>query len=166
MDTVQFFDHQANKVIDIPAAELAPGAICVRMEGREGEVWILPDFVSTKPGPAIHPPFNKSVRRHLRQIQSAFAEHNPQTFKQWEDGFRCDQNPLKEIAIWVHAAAVYQQFARREKCPKRRMEIYRCVVACMNAPLEHVWKVLEIDSLTYSEAESLVDRFYGRRKSA
>jgi hypothetical protein len=164
MDTVQFFDSQSKRVVLIPAAELASGAVCARMAGIEGQVWISSDEIDLKPRPARHPRFSKGVRRFIRQIQAAFAEHFPQTFKQWEDGFLGDQNPAQEIAIWLFAADVYRLFAAKEACPKRRHEMYRCVISCMNSPREYVWKVLEIDSLSHAEAQSLVDYFYLPRK--
>jgi hypothetical protein len=160
METVRFFDVDSGTVVTIPASELAAGAVQARVEGIDGVVWLLPDKL--KPGEVTHPPFDEGVRAYIRQIREAFAEHRPLSFEEWEDGFRRDSDPLQEIALWCHAAEVYAAFAAGEPAAERRKDVYRCVVTCMNASPDTVWRVFQPRALSRPEAEQVVNRFYGR----
>jgi hypothetical protein len=158
--TVPFYDALSRRVVRIPAAELRPGVVEVRLAGQQELVWVLPEDLHA--GAVRHPPFDEDVRKHIRQIQTDFAEHRPLTLDEWEEGFRRDANPEREIAIWSHAADVYRQFASPASSPERRQDVYRVIVACLVAAPDSVWRVLEPAVLTRGEAESIVKRFYGQ----
>lgn len=159
LETVKFFDLETQRVVEIPHRELSPGAVRAQIDGIEGIVWVMPDQLSA--GPLQHPPFSEDIRVFVREIQNVFAEHRIMTVNEWEDGFRRDTNPEKEIALWSHAADVYREFADDESSPDRRLDVYRCIVACLTASPATVWHVLEPKTLTRAEAEQVVSRFYG-----
>jgi hypothetical protein len=159
-ETVPFFDVESGRVVRIPASELRPGVVQARIQGVEELVWVLPDQL--KQGELRHPPFDEEIRAYIRQIQDAFAEHRPLSFEEWEDGFRRDANPEREIAVWSHAADVYTVFAKEEASWERRKDIYRVIVACLTTSPDTVWHVLRPAFLTRPEAERVVNRFYGR----
>jgi hypothetical protein len=159
-EMVRFFDVESGRVVRIPAAELRPGAVQARVQGIEGLVWLLPDQLQQ--GEIKHPPFAEDVRAYIRQIQEAFAEHRPLSFEEWEDGFRRDAEPAREIALWSHAADVYTAFAGTEPSAERRKDVYRCIVACLTAGPDTVWHVLRPAVLSRAEAEQVVQRFYGK----
>ena len=159
-EMVPFFDVASGRVVRIPASELRPGVVQARMQGVEGLVWLLPDQLQQ--GEVRHPPFDEGIRAYIRQIQEAFAEHRPLSFEEWEDGFRRDANPEREIALWSHAADVYTAFAGGEPSPGRRKDVYRCIVACLTTTPDNVWHVLRPAVLTRAEAEQVVHRFYGK----
>jgi hypothetical protein len=118
IEKVPFFDVESGRVVRIPASELRPGAVQARVQGIEGLVWLLPDQL--KQGPVQHPPFDEGIRAYIRQIQEAFAEHRALSFNEWEEGFRRDAHPEREIAIWSHAADIYTAFAGNEPSAERR----------------------------------------------
>jgi hypothetical protein len=157
---VPFFDVPSGRVVQIPASELRPGAVQARVPGIEGLVWLLPDQLQQ--GEVKHPPFEDGVRAYIRQIQEAFAEHRSLSFDEWEDGFRRDASPEREIAIWSHAADIYTAFAGRERSAERRRDIYRCIVACLTSGPDAVWHVLKPEVLSRAEAEQIVSRFFGQ----
>src|SRR5438105_517510 len=97
-ETVPFLDMESGRVVRIPAAELRPGTIQVRVQGIDELVWVLPDQV--KQGEVKHPPFGEDIRAFIRQIQAAFVEHRQLSLEVWEDGFRRDAHPEREIALW------------------------------------------------------------------
>ena len=109
-----------------------------------------------------HPEFDEGIRQYIRQIQAAFAEHRPLSFEEWEEGFRRDTNPEREIAIWSHAADVYTAFVAHEPVAERRRDVYRCIVTCMTTGPDAVWKVLRPEVLSRAEAEQVVKRFFGK----
>ena len=158
-DTVRFYDAESKSVLDIPRSDLRPGLVQAQVEGVRGVVWVSPDQFAE--GPIQYEPFDDDVRDFIRRIQSAFAEHRDLSLEEWEDGFRRDSQPEHEIALWSHAADVYTAFSEHESSPERRGDVYRCVVACLVASPDSVWDVLELQVIDRSEAERIVDRFYG-----
>lgn len=160
-DRVPFFDVESGLVVQIPASELRPGAVQARVQGIEGLVWLLPDQL--KPGEIKHPPFEEGIRTYIRQIQEAFAEHRALSFEEWEDGFRRDATPEREVALWSHAADIYTAFASHEPSAERRRDLYRCIVACLTSGPDAVWHVLKPEVISRAEAEQIVNRFFGKR---
>ncbi len=157
---VPYLDVESGRLVQIPASELRPGVIQARVQGIEGLVWLLPDQLQR--GEVKHPSFDEGIRAYIREIQEAFAEHRSLSFDEWEDGFRRDTNPEREIAVWSHAADVYTAFASGESSAERRRDVYRCIVACLTTTPDSVWHVLELSVLSHAEAERIVQRFYGK----
>lgn len=160
---VPFYDVPSGRVIRIPPTELRPGCVQARVEGVEGIVWILPEQVQE--GPIRHPPFDEEIRSYIRDIQAAFAERRDLSVEEWEEGFRRDGNPLREIAGFSYAADVYRLFTKNEQDVTRRADVYRLLIACMTTSPESVWHVVKLNSLTRLEAEHIVRRFYGGKKA-
>jgi hypothetical protein len=156
---VPYFDVETGRVVQIPASELRPGVIRAQVQGIDGLVWLLPDQLSQ--GEIQHPPFDEDVRVYIRKIHEAFEEHRSLSFDEWEEGFRRDTNPAQEIAMWSHAADVYTAFAEGESSAERRRDVYRCIVACLSAPPNMIWNVVELSELSRTEAEQVVHQFYG-----
>ena len=157
---VPFLDVEAGRVVHIPVSELLPGAIQVRLQPTGEVVWALSEQL--RQGEVQHPEFDEGVRDYIRHIQAAFAEHRPLSFEEWEDGFRRDANPEREIALWSHAADLYTAFAASQSSPDRRRDVYRCIVTCMATGPDTVWHVLRPEVLNRAEAEQVVNRFFGR----
>lgn len=85
----------------------------------------------------------------------------PLSFDEWEEGFRGDTTPQREIALWSHAADIYIAFALSEQSAERRKDIYRCIVACLTTGRDTVWLVVRTQALSHAEAEQVVNRFFG-----
>lgn len=160
-EMVPFLDVEAGRVVRIPASELRPGVVQVRLHPSGELVWALPEQL--RPGERKHLEFDEGIREYIRQIQTAFAEHYPLSFEEWEDGFRRDANPEREIALWSHAGDVYTAFAGTEPDAARRKDVYECIVACMTTGPAAVWKVLRPKVLSRAEAEQVVQRFFGKQ---
>ncbi len=160
-EMVPFLDTAAGRVVRIPASELRPGVIQVRLQGTDQVVWALPEQLHQ--GEVMHPEFDEGIRDYIRQIQAAFVEHRPLSFEEWEEGFRRDANPEREIAIWSHAGDVYTAFAGNEPVAARRKDVYRCIVTCMTTGPDAVWQVLRHEVLSRAETEQVVNRFFGKQ---
>jgi hypothetical protein len=160
-ELVPFLDAETGRVVRIPASELRPGAIQIRLQGNNEVVWALPEQFHQ--GEIKHPEFDEGIRDYIRQIHTAFAEHRSLSFEEWEEGFRRDGNPEREIAIWSHAADIYTAFTADESLVDRRQDIYRCIVTCMTTGPDDVWKVLRPEVLTKAQAKQLVNRFFGKQ---
>ena len=159
-ETVPFLDTETGQVVHVPSSELNPRAIRVRLQGSDEVVWALPEQL--RQGEIKHPEFDEGIRDYIRQIQAAFAEHRPLSFEEWEEGFRRDASPEREIAIWSHAADIYTAFTADESSADRRRDVYRSIVTCMNTGPDTVWQILQPEVLSRIEAEQVVNRFFGR----
>jgi hypothetical protein len=158
VEMVRFFDAPTGQVVRIPATELRPGILQARIEGVDGVVWVAPDQL--EPNEICHPPFDGDLLASVRRIHATFAAHCSLTFAQWEEGFRRDADPEREIARCVHAVNVYTTFTQDESDPTRREDVFRTVVACLTASADSVWHVLQTQSLTRREAQRVIDRFF------
>ena len=156
---VPFYDVPNQRIIEIPRSELAQGAIQVQIDGVDGLVWV--DAGQLKPSEICHPPFAGTRRESVMAIHQAFAEHRSLTYDEWEVGFRRDSNPDSEIAIWLHAAQVYTDFAEMETALARRQELHKILIACLTTEQDAVWNVLSLVEFTDDEAKKIVNRYYG-----
>jgi hypothetical protein len=96
-EMVPFLDVESGRVVRIPASELRIGAVQVQLQGTREVVWALPQQL--RPGNIKHPEFDEGIREYIRQIQAAFAEQRPLSLEEWEEGFRRDAHPEREIAL-------------------------------------------------------------------
>jgi hypothetical protein len=159
--TVRVYEPDTGSLSEIPEEELAPGMIQIRVDGIEGEVWA--DASQLRPSEYRHPPFTEKDRDYLRAIKQKLDEVYPLSLEEWEDGFRRDQNPEREIAIWLFVAERYaEQVEGRALDPAQKREIFRVLVSCTNSPRESVLSVTQLDALTQEEAQKVVDRFFYR----
>ena len=159
---VRYLDPETQRVIRIPAAELAPGSVRASRHGSGEDVWVAAHEL--QPGPLLQPPFAEDVRELIREIQRALERVHPQTLEQWEDGFRRDLQPEREIAIFLHVGQILRQAMEdgvAADVPQREKEIYRVLAACMVGTPEHVRHILGPTPLSPAEVQQLADRYYG-----
>jgi hypothetical protein len=122
----------------IPACELAPGMVCAREEGEEGEFFVQASQI--KAGTEyFHPPFDDDMRKIMVFFRDTFTDVYSQTAEEWEDGFRRDMHPNREIEIWVNMARVFLHFTEgRDLSPEQKRDILQVILACSHAGLDHV----------------------------
>jgi hypothetical protein len=107
-EMVLLYDFKTKKVTPIPARELAPGMIKVQIKGLEGEYWV--NSSELKQSAPLHPPFAPEYREVFAFLQATFHDVCPMSIDEWEDGFRRDATPEKEIQSWVSMAKAFTQF--------------------------------------------------------
>jgi hypothetical protein len=96
-EAVRVYDLETKTITTIPAQELAPGMIRAKVEGIEGEVFI--EAAQMGETPYRQPPFSEGIRKRLEEIRNTFVEVRPLSLEEWEDGFRRDTNPEKEVLV-------------------------------------------------------------------
>lgn len=160
-ETVPFYDFKAKKVVRIPASELSPGLVQVRIEGMDEVVWA--DVKDIKLNDIHHPPFDENVMVFIRQIEETFREFHPLSVAEWAQGFRRDGHPLNEIAIWLYAGKVYKFFTENEPSEERRNETFVVIVNCMNTSRDNVRKVLPKLSMSDEDIQKVIDKFYVKK---
>jgi hypothetical protein len=75
--------------------------------------------------------FPLETKRRLNAIREAVADAFPISQDDWEDGFRKDAAPEREIALWEHVAKFYTYFAnKRLPSIAARQELLTYLFAC------------------------------------
>lgn len=158
MKMVTVYDIDTKKTQTIPASELAPGMVQANVQGI-GLVWIRAD--QTKHGALRHPPFSDELIELIKsQIQLPLEGVMPKTLAEWEDGFRRDQKPEQEIALWCHLASRFQNFAQAEELDVRqRHEAFNVLLACTLGPPEQILEIVRLSALTREQAQRAIDAF-------
>ena len=75
------------------------------------------------------------------------------------EGFQRDRDPRPEISLFLHAADIYEAFAKPETTTKEeRADIFRVIVACMTSTYETVWSVLKLQVLDRDRGQEIVNQ--------
>ena len=158
MDKVRVYDLDTTQITEIPAAELAPGMICVRMEGV-GEVWVSGEDIQQGD---IQQELDSSVRAYLIEIKKGLDEVYFQSIEEWEEGFRRDSNPEKEIAIWLGLSQQYQKFVSgRSLSKEQKKDVFRIFLSCVNNGQQHALQAVALGALSKGEAQEALEFFVG-----
>ncbi|MDF3056594.1 MAG: hypothetical protein K0R17_809, partial [Rariglobus sp.] len=106
-----------------------PGAVLVQIQGQPHSVYA--DGSQLQPGDYKHPPFEGEMKEAIQSLVIDLAEVRPLSLEEWEDGFRRDRTPDREIAGWLHLAAILTTMTDRFSLDlQKRKECYRVLVAC------------------------------------
>lgn len=155
---VTVYDLATHSRTTIPAAELAPGMVQANVEGQ-GSVWVKASQI--KKAPIRHKPFTNSVRKELRLIEQALKEVYPRSLAEWEDGFRRDENPTREIALWKRIVSVYQAAIAGVGFTKaQRVECFGIIVRCTTTPADKVLEVTALSALSREQAQAIIGRYF------
>ena len=108
-EAARFLDPETGVRATIPARELTADFMRVEILDEARSVWVDRRRIELA-SKVRHPPFSRGRREAIRQIRDAVHEVCPKTRAQWEDGFRRDMHPDREIRVWQHIALCYRQF--------------------------------------------------------
>jgi hypothetical protein len=155
-DTVRVYDFQTEQLTTIPASELAQGMVRARVIGIEGDVWVAAS--QAIPSEYRHPPFPEDIRDYLRQLQKTFADVYPRTIEQWEDGFRRDTHPDREIALWLYMGDVFEHFTSGQPLDAdQKRDIFQVILASVNNGTKHVLATTNPRTLSKKRVREIVD---------
>lgn len=156
---VKTYDIKTKQTTTIPMKELAPGMMEAEVVGV-GRVWI--DSKDVKPPSSVrHEPFAPELRDRIAQIKAALDEVHPMSLKEWEDGFRQDMHPEREIALWERVAAVYQRFAEDGSVSsKQRQDYFKVILGCTLSPRAAVLEVVRLEAITREQAQDAITLFF------
>jgi len=123
-----------------------------------GIVWV--DSNQLKQGNSYnHPPFTGEWRDCLLRLVDAFPNVYERSYDFWEDGFRRDANPDKEIAVWLHIAETYGRHSIARPV-EEQIEVFSLVVACSNADAGSIGSVFSRALLSEQEFGSIIADYY------
>lgn len=160
MEMVRVLDLKTKKIVNIPAAELAPGMVPAKVQGIDGTVWIDSTQLQNRDR-CRHPPLSAGTRDHLRLIKAILEEVRPMSLEAWENGFRQDQHPDREIALWLRIAAVYEQVTTEAAWTlEQKREILKVLVMCSMSGKDHVLATVEPKLLSREDAAEIANRYH------
>lgn len=168
-ESVRVYDFETEETTQIPARELADTMAAATVEGVEGRVYVdarqaAAHDEKTRRELGIAPgiaPFDEDARDFLREIKSSVDEFYCQTLEEWENGFRKDENPEMEIALWLHLARKYRGFTTSRNLTKdQRFDYYKLFLTCLNNPREHVLSIYSPEVITPKQVNEGIAYFY------
>ena len=161
--TVRVQDPDTKQLITIPASELAPGMVKVRVEPTGEEYFVAASSLTpmTDATSFRHPPFSEEVRDLLRTIRDTFADVRPLSLEGWEGGFRCDAHPEKEIALWLNIAAAYRHLTRHltpgpTELEKKR-DIFQLILSSVNNGPDNAAATTATPTLSRKRVREIID---------
>jgi hypothetical protein len=104
-----------------------------------------------------HGPFGERILPFTCAIKAALDDVYPNTHEQWEEGFRRDTNPEKEIAIWLNIAGAYKHFTDgRALSPEQKQDIFQVILAAANTGTGYVPQTARWRTLSRSRVKLMV----------
>ena len=128
-DLVPYHDFALKQTVMVPKSELRPGVILVHLTGQDMPVYADPSQLV--PGAYRQPPFTGEAAACIRTLAAELQDVFPQSAEEWEDGFRRDLAPEREIASWLRVSSVLTALTDRFQFnAAERRECFRILVAC------------------------------------
>lgn len=93
----------------VPRSEVPQGYLQITVQGH-GLFFADPAALKSG-GEPRHDPFSPDVRAELARLYAVLSGVYTVTEEEWEEGFRRDAYPWKELAIWDFVATALQRFA-------------------------------------------------------
>ncbi len=153
---VEVYDFDTQKVYLVSQDTLGPEMIRIDLEGKI--YWA--DSNQLTQNTFQHPPFEGELKQRILKIQKELVSVNSQTYAEWEDGFRRDQNPKNEIAIWEHIVNVYQKFSKSYTDVAAKKEIYKIAVLCSYSEESAVLTQANVKVISSKVAQEVIDEYY------
>jgi hypothetical protein len=131
-ELVRVLTDPRNQVYEtVPISQVPPGYIRVHIRDH-GECYMKAGTAS-RTGAFRHPPFTPDIRAELRRQRDALARAGwDRTLAEWEDGFRRDMTPWREMAYWEYVVAALTKFTAHlpgadDASVSKRGDVFRLV---------------------------------------
>lgn len=155
---VDVYDCETSKTSRIPARELAPGMMQVKIENRDALVWV--DSRQLKTADYKRPPFQGRLKEKTKRLQLLLSEVVPWSYEEWEEGLRRDADPEKEIRWWTAMHGIFRIYCEREFRPEKRKEYFHFFMQCTNSTPETILHTFKRTHLTEKEAHRAAKYFF------
>jgi hypothetical protein len=153
---VEVYDFDTKKIYLVPQEKLSAEMIRVNLEGKI--YWANSNQL--KQNSFQHPPFEGELKQKISNIQKALEAVNSQTYAEWEEGFRRDQNPQSEITIWEHIVNVYLKFSKNHEDIAAKKEIYRVALLCSYSEPSLVLSQANVNVISSKLAQEIITEYY------
>lgn len=117
--------------------DVPPGYVPITVVGV-GRCYVGPEVLSEmEQSDHRHPPFLPAARAILAEIAEALRDVRPLPVEEWEEGFRRDAHPWREMALFCTAADALNRFTAHlpDSDPasvEKKRDIFAAVMAFVN----------------------------------
>lgn len=158
-ELVRFYDAATKSVVRIPKAELRPGVVLVKTDDDPEPMYM--EAAGLKLGSLQHSALDEELRAEIGRLATELADVYPQSAADWEDGFRRDRDPEREIASWLYLAEILKVMSARHGYELvQRKECFRILVACATGNRETVRERSDPRLLPTPEVDQTIRYFY------
>jgi hypothetical protein len=154
---VDVYDFETCQVRRVPKYCLGADDVRIQMEGKI--YWA--NRSQLKEGSLRHPPFEGERKQNIISIMNSLQEVWQMSYDEWEDGFRRDSHPDKEIVFWMRLADMYCEFSASKNGIEEKKEIFSLLTACSRSEKDIVLQQITLNKLSTTEAKEIIDYFYG-----
>ncbi len=154
---VKVYDFKSKQETEMPLAELAPGYVKGKIAGKEGEYFVNAEDIKKRTTP-IHGEFHAELKKKMEYLARVFHEVYPQTSLEWEQGFRCDQHPDNEIALWLMMAKHYlHHTGKRPMSIAAKKDYLNVILQTVTSGDKHVLALVELNEISRSEMKRVMN---------
>lgn len=115
-------------------------------------------IASIQRGPHQHQSFGEEYRPLFERMIRVFADVFPGSAQEWEDDFRRDLNPEREMDIWSKIADCYEHFTDgRDMDLARKKEIFSVFLRCVSEGPKSALKSFDHHILARRQVKEMVD---------
>jgi len=158
-ELVRYYDSTTKTVVRIPKAELRPGVVLVRVKGDAEPMYA--DSADLRDGPVHHSSLSDEVRATIATLAADLADVSPRSAADWEEGFRRDRDPERELAGWLHLAAILKVMtAHFAYGPAEKKECFRVLVACFTGSRNTVRERSDPKLLPAAQVDQAIKYFF------
>ncbi len=140
MVRVRFGGPNGPEYREMPRSEVPAGYTPVRMVGI-GECYVDMSTYRASPG-FRHPPFPDAAKERIVRIHQVVEQYSSHTFEQFEEGFRKDMHPWREIALWELIVDAHQRFTSHltgedQLTSQKKEDIFKAIMWMSNHFPDH-----------------------------
>ncbi len=131
----------------------------LKVEHENGETeWIDPNTIQQNP--IIRDSLTSSQIENIEYLYNTFKEVDPTNQEKWIEDFSRDQNPDREIEIWMMMANAYNSYVQKSGVDSKiKKEVYQIVLMRSSAPENEVLKHLKLVYLSENEAREIMQAY-------
>ena len=111
-------------------------------------------------GPIRQAQLTDEQMTRLRKVHATFAEVDGQTLAQWEDDFKRDADPDKNLGIWedMEVATLAYCKNKTDDLPTKK-EVFKVVLLRSMAPTRDVLRQAKLNILTQAQAMEIMGEY-------
>ncbi|WP_306644037.1 hypothetical protein [Sanyastnella coralliicola] len=134
---------------------------CTEPEASDSSVQIV-DAEDLTPSPIRHDTLTEDQLSQITFIHESLYEVFPVSLEETITNFKRDQNPNREINVWLNMVAAYQAFEKKNSEPEKlenRQEAFKLILLRSMMPAEKAIKNSELQILTDDEIQEIMTNY-------
>ena len=123
-----------------------------KVENQEAKIeWVDPN--SIQQSQILHDSLTTSQINNIEYLYNTFKEVDPTSQEKWIEDFKRDQDPDREIEIWMMMAKAYKSYCqKREINLDVKKEVLKVLLMRSSVPEDEVLTHLKLEHLAEKEA--------------